>query len=365
MNSCLLRLTMILPLSSLACITVTYQPRHVVPGDSPFPAIQIEDVTVGERHSVPGLADEAELERTVLWSVRIEAGPRTDIIDMSWSPASAPRCAGGHPALDILLDSTPNHVLADSKQVHWERPVVISGQRIVTGRFHEDRPLLHQPSVVDVRLVHHNAGQANEACVRLTATGPDATYWNQKRWSVGARASFRRSLPFTRSSTLVVGASVGRWVGPVRIGLEGTVGGTDDNDGSGPDPNGPTGTGLCFLAPGPDCDAVNLGSLALETGGVAWRWYRWAIGWSAAYETHFAGMKRLPTGGGPAESRNAISGGPRLGLQLLRVVPQIAGASRFGPTSAWGFELFAAAGQTWEGTVDGSPLTVGVSVLGF
>jgi hypothetical protein len=207
--------------------------------------------------------------------------------------------------------------------------------------------------------VHREGGAAREDCVRVAMTGAGVTYWNLKRWSVGARLSWRRGLRFTDSSVLLVALSVGRWWGPVRIGVEAMVGGTNDSENSDgtPDRSGPGGTGLCFLAPGPDCDEVNTGGAALEASGIAWRWDRWAVGWSLAYETLFAQLK-------PVE-RHAIAGGPRLALQLLRAVPDVTGVSPHSPTSAWGFELYAAAGWELTGAANGRPVTYGVSLLGF
>src|SRR6266700_7552085 len=97
-------------------------------------------------------------------------------------------------------------------QVRWQRPVVLQGQQVLWGRFAEDPPLLHDTSVVDVRLVKYEAGAPRELCVRVPMTGAGVTYWNLKRWSLGGRVSFRRSLPFSDSSVLLLGLSAGRWV---------------------------------------------------------------------------------------------------------------------------------------------------------
>jgi hypothetical protein len=149
-------------------------------------------------------------------------------------------------------------------------------------------------------------------------------------------------------------------VGPVRLGLEASIGGTND-----PAPDYPHGTGLCFLAPGPDCDRVTMGGLTAEASGLGWRWKRWALGWSLGYEAFYAGLSHKAPAGGPMLTRRASSGGPRLGVQLLRVIADVAGVSRFGPTRAWGFEVFVAAGQEWTGEASGSPVTFGLSLLGF
>jgi hypothetical protein len=369
-------------LCSLACLSVHYQARQSTRGDPASPAAHAERVAIRDLHDKPGEAPASgatwvrprvtragletteiasEIDRTLVLSVRIAAGPRAEIVAMTWSPPSAPRCSGGHPALAILTDAEGelNSTVMERPQVRWERPVVLQGEQVLSGRFDEDPPLLHQDSVVDIRLATYQAGVRREDCIRVPMTGAGVTYWNLKHWSLGGRVSWRRALPSTHSSVLLLGLSLGRWWGPVRIGVEGLVGGTADSsrsDGA-PDPDGPSGTGLCFLASGPDCDTVTLGAAALEASGIGWRWTRWAIGWSVAYETSFASL--LPV------HRWAIAGGPRLALQLLRAVPDIAGVSRFSPTSAWGVELYAAAGQQWKGAAAGTPVTYGVSLLGF
>ena len=366
----------------LACWSVHYQARQSTPGDPARPATHAERIAIRDLHDKPGEASggsgtwirprvtraglegneiSVDIDRTLVLSVRIEAGARADILDLTWSPPSAPLCAGGHPVLAILTDAEGelNSGLTERPQVRWERPVVLQGEQVLSGRFDEDSPLLHQDSVVDVRLATYEAGVRREDCVRVPMTGAGVTYWNLKHWSLGGRVSWRRALPSTNSSVVLLGLSAGRWWGPVRIAVEGLVGGTADSsrsDGA-PDPDGPHGTGLCFVASGPDCDIVTMGTVALETSGIGWRWTRWAIGWSVAYETSFASLRPV--------HRWAIAGGPRLGLQLLRAVPDVAGVSRFSPTSAWGFELYAAAGQEWKGAAAGTPVTYGVSLLGF
>jgi hypothetical protein len=370
------------PLSAMSCVSVRYQARQSLPGDPATPATHAEGVAIRDLHLTAGEVDvpdggwarpsvtreglttepvPGDIDRTVLLAVRIAASAQVEVEDMVWSPVSAPRCAGGHPALAILIDAEGelNSSVAERPQVHWERPVVLRGEQVLSGRFDEDPPLLHSASVVDVRLTRREGGAAREDCVRIPVTGPGVTYWNLKRWSIGGRVSWRRALRFTDSSLLLFGLSIGRWWGPVRIGVEGMIGGTSgspNSDGT-PDPGGPTGTGLCFLASGPDCDDVTTGGFALEASGIAWRWDRWAVGWSLAYETLFAGIR-------PVE-HHAIAGGPRLALQLLRALPNVTGVSRHSPTSAWGFEIYAAAGWEMAGAATGPPITYGVSFLGF
>lgn len=364
------------------CISVRYQARQSMPGDPATPATYAERITVRDLHGRAGEAYETngptgrprvtreglqmdavpdEIDRTVLLSVRIDPGPGADIVGMTWSPAAAPRCAGRHPALAILtdVDGELNSSFADREQVRWERPVILRGQTVLSGRFDEDRPLLHGDSVVDVLMVAHDGAATRWVCARVPITGAGVTYWNQKRWSVGARLSWQRGVRFSRSSVLLAGFSVARWWGPVRIGVEGIVGGSSDgpsNDGT-PDPQGPTGTAFCFVASGPDCESVTTGGVALQAGGIGWRWERWALGWSVAYEALYARIRPV--------DRHAMAAGPRVSLQLLRALPDIAGVSPHSPTSAWGFELYAAAAQELSGTAAGTPITYGVSLLGF
>jgi hypothetical protein len=107
------------------CISVRYQARQSTPGDPATPATHAERITVRDLHFTAGEVYETngpigrprvtregltadavpdETDRTLLLSVRIDAGPGADVVGMSWSPASAPRCAGGHPALAIMTD---------------------------------------------------------------------------------------------------------------------------------------------------------------------------------------------------------------------------------------------------------------------
>ncbi len=62
---------------------------------------------------------------------------------------------------------------------------------------------------------------------------------------------------------------------------------------------------------------------------------------------------------------HAMAAGPRVALQLLHALPDSAGVSQHSPTSAWGFELYAAVPQELSGTAAGTPITYGVSFLGF
>jgi hypothetical protein len=377
------------------CVGVQYRPRTAPPGDPPVPAARLARLTWDESLVVPGehvitkhgrtprgssrwarpmvtreglirIEQGPDIEETVSWQVHLSAGPGAEVLEMRWAAAAELRCAGGLPALDILVDDAePIHGVlfgdeltpAYESRIHWERPVVIAGERLVTGRFYKDPVPLELPSVVDVRLRQHEAGGAREVCVRVPVTGPGITFWSQKKWSLGARLTWRRSLAFSKSSTLAVGLSLGRWLGPVRLGLGGTLGGTPDvaADGS-------PGTAPCFADPGPACDNIFLGTLALEANGLVWRWSGWAVGWSASYETIFAGVRPFAP---PATLTHAVSGGPRLALQLLSVPAAIPGAERFSPTSAWGVELFAAAASEWRGAARGTPLTFGASLLAF
>ncbi len=364
------------------CISLRYQARQSAPGDPATPAAHAERITVRDLHGRAGETYETngpsgrpyvtrqglevdavsdDTEKTVLLSVRMDAGPEAAVVGMTWSPAAAPRCAGGHPALAILtdVDGELNSSFAHREQAHWERPVILRGQNVLSGRFDEDRPLLHGDSVVDVLMVEHDGAAMRLACARVAITGAGVTYWNQKRWSVGERLSWQRGLRFSRSSVLLAGFSVARWWGSVRIGVEGIFGGSSDGpsgDGT-PDPSGPSGTGACFLVSGPDCEHVTTGGMALQAGGIAWRWEHWAAGWSVAYEALYARIRPM--------DRHALAAGPRVALQLLRALPDIAGVSQHSPTSAWGFELYAAAAQELSGTAAGTPITYGVSLLGF
>lgn len=178
----------------------TYPAHGALPGTPPVPAMRVDHVATGERTLRAGVDDAPgntfarllvtrnglesrstngdDVLRTIRWALRVQGGAGIDVLDMTWSPGWAPLCAGGHPALDILLDldAPPNHVLAPDAQVRWERPVIVRGERVLSGRFDEDRPLLTVPSVVDVRLIAHEGGNPREICVRVPVTGPKITY---------------------------------------------------------------------------------------------------------------------------------------------------------------------------------------------
>jgi hypothetical protein len=320
---------------------------------------------IEERH------DDERLEHTVFWKVHIDAGARADVLDMSRGPATTPRCEGGDRALDLSVDDAeplhgvwfPGTLDTPERQVHWERPIVLRGEHVITGRFaddeDEDQELLASPSVVDVALVLHDVSGDRKVCVRVPASGPGVVLRDEAKWSVGGRLSWRRALAFSNSSTLAAGLAVGRWVGPVRIGLAGTVGGADTST------DGARGTSRCFISAGPDCDDIFFGTAALEAGGLAWRWGRLGLGWSASYETIFASITPASASAHQAPLMHAISGGARFGLQLLRTSSIIPGAERAGPTSAWGVELFAAQATELLGAARGVPLTFGASLLWF
>jgi hypothetical protein len=373
-----------------ACLPVTHNARRAPLADPSLPPLRVESLTTNAVAGTPGeevirkrargpdirgklvvTSEGARLRRAgqggrwaVVVGARLSAGTgdrRVEVIDLTWSPASAPRCAGGLPALDIMVDveGLPYLRLDGMAQVRWERPVVLQGERVVFGRFEENRELLRQPTVMDVHLIERNGAFAREACVRVPVTGQDITYWADKGWSVGVHMGWRRALAFTPGSVFTLGPSFGRWLGPVRLAVGGLFGWT------GAPVNHPRDQGLCFLGPGPDCDHVDVGGLALEASGVARRGSRWAVGWSLAYEVLYAEMERADPVTGVKQSRRATSGGPRLGVRVLRVPPKILGLSHVSPTHGWGFELFAAAARTWSGQAAGAPLTFGVALVAF
>jgi hypothetical protein len=374
------------PLAVIACTSTVYEVRQAPLGTPASPAVRAARVTVGGHRDEPGwnmragssgldeqafvspngleINDVGSSARTpaVLVSMRVQAGAGLEVRDAMWSRPSAPPCEGGHPALDLLVDVVPNNFLADDATIHWERPLVLRGDRVLTARFDEDLPLLREMSVVDLHVLQPGGVGTRETCVRVPATGPEVTFTRVLHWSLGGRLSARRSLAFSKSSVLTLAASIGRWVGPVRVGVEGLIGGSAQD---GPTPGTGTSTLLCAFATEPGCDDVTVEGLSLEANGLAWRGQRWAVGWGVAYETLFADIVRWPQGGGPAAHRSAIAGGPRLELQLLRVSPAVEQISRYSPTSAWGLELFVAAAQEWRGSAAGSPATLGISLLGF
>jgi hypothetical protein len=360
---------LLLVATAAGCLPITYQARRSVPGDPAVPAAHVEGVktwdptyapgTVGYKEDliapvVTNVGFHASDERTdrreyVLWSVRLDGGPGTEVVAMMWSPPGAPKCQGGHPALDLLLDRVgPKDMpLLEEGLVHWERPFIIKGSRVVSGRFDQDMPLLHQPSVVDLTLREHDAAGEREVCVRVPVAGPGITYWSTKRWSLGYRIGFRSAQAFTTGSTFSFSMGLGRWIGPVRVGLEGGFTGTNKDTA---DQGSPAG---------------NLGTFALEASGPFARWGRyWGLAWSLGYEASFGAMHRLDPAMSPVVS-HVGAGGPRLGLRLFAGLPDLDGVSPFSPTSAWSIELFAAAAQEYYGPTSGHPLSYGLAIVGF
>jgi hypothetical protein len=307
----------------------------------------------GRRAVTPGGTERRDyshgsFSHTVHIDVRVQAGPdggSVGVVDMAWNEPSVPPCEGTNLATDLLVVRQGDpYWPVDARQIHWERPVVVRGERIVSGRFADDSTLptlLLRPSVVDVHVVTPHGSEMRRSCVRVPVTGPDVDYRSMKTWAGGARVEWRSSLAFAPVEAIMVGASLARWVGPVRFGLHGMIGVGDDWT-----------------------EDIVVGGLVAEVGGLAWRWTRWALGWSLGYEALFADLERNELPGQP-RTRGASQGGPRLGLQVLRTSPEVMRVSRFSPTDAWGLELFVAAAQTWRGGDAGSPLTFGVALLAF
>jgi hypothetical protein len=180
----------------------TYRARQAPNGDPGWPAAHVDGVRPSDSYQTRGwyyasgeYARLATITRDrgfevdgyatavnpdVRWDIRLQGGDGTDVVAMMWSPPTAPRCQGGHPAIAVLLDldAPPNHPLAPDRQVHWERPVLVRGERIVAGRFDEDPDLLRRESVVDLRLIQHVGGATREVCVRVPVKGPGVTYWD-------------------------------------------------------------------------------------------------------------------------------------------------------------------------------------------
>ncbi len=187
------------PLSASACLPAHYQATQWLPGDPATPAMHAERVSLRDLHITAGEVDRGEgasarprVTRqglkaepipsegfsTILLAVRVATRSPIEVLDMVWSPPFAPRCAGGHPALAILIDAEGelNSFVAVRPQVHWERPVVLAGERVLSGRFDDDEPLRHNTSVVDVRLILHEGAVAREECVRVPMTGLGVAY---------------------------------------------------------------------------------------------------------------------------------------------------------------------------------------------
>jgi hypothetical protein len=359
----------------------SYEARRAPAGDPTWPPARAQGVTVHDSWDTPGVyssgtvrgvhavvtpdgdfqvlgSSGVEVEGGVRWDVRLDGGDGVGVRALSWAAADSTPCLGGQRAGAILLDRAgpPEGWLSLERDVRWERPVVVRGPRVISGRFRDDPALRFAPSVVDVELEPRAPG-AGPTCVRVPVVGAELAYWNRARWSLGLRFAYRRSLRFTESSTVSAGLSLGRWIGPVRVSVEGILGTTAEDRPSGD-------TALCSAAGGPACDTVDFDGFSIEAGGLAWRLGRsWALGWSAAIETLFARIDRhdRPT----SETTSASATGPRVALQLLRAPHPLDGVAPRSPADAWGLELFVAAPLELTGAARGSQVDVGFALLTF
>lgn len=243
---------------------------------------------------------------------------------------------GGHPSLRLSVDG----------EARWARPVSLLGEHVVSSHFDEDRPLLETASVVDLLLVEQTT-PPRQTCVRVPVTGPGSSFAEIRGWSLGGRFSVRNTLPFLAVGSATVGSSLGRWWGPVRLGVELLAG--ESNEQHQPRV------------------VAHLVIPALELSGIVYRWNRWAIGWSTAYELLIASIEENPATGTRLTS-TAVSGGPRLGLRFLSVAPWIDSIPRWHARTSWGIEIFTSAaglaphGPTYSGS-DRSPLAWGLSAI--
>ena len=350
-----------------SCDATQYQTRRAPVGDPATPNARVDGIDQYEfslpagasrsskedmdvaRVTSSGFHPDNELlieEPGTIWDVRLQGGDAgVEVRAMTWGDARSPRCKGGYAALDLLLDPEGDPLTGDlgpPRQVRWERPLIVRGERVLSGRFERDPALFGRASVIDLLLVPQGDGSPGEVCVRVPVSGPDVEYRMRKRWSLGLRFGARDALPFSSGGALLVGLSVGRWIGPLRLGLEGIIGSARDRG-----------------------DELTVFGFALETSGVfAVVSPVWRLGWSAAFEALWArDESRYRPGELPPIYGSA--GGLRLGLQLLAT--QLAPQSlwRFSPTSACGFELFAAVEPEWTGDPHGSRVDFGVAALAF
>ena len=211
-------------------------------------------------------------------------------------------------------------------------------------------------SVVDVLLVERDGAALRQVCVRVPVTGAGITYWNQKRWSLGARMSWRRGLRFSRSSVLLTGISVARWWGPVRIGVERIIGDSSDRpSATGRRPGGADAPALAFWSRDPVAERRH-------------RWHR-AASWRHRLALEALGPRlerglrsavradpaRFAAGSPPAR---AFRCGSCACCRHCRRVPALA-------DQRLGLQLYAAAAQELTGAAAGAPVTYSVSFLAF
>lgn len=352
----------ILSLGNLGCAgAVAYRPRTEQAGIPAEPPTSLESVVATPEHVLQpgvhqpginrgpyrrpvvtrdGLQEGPEVDsdyvRSIMIAVRTLTTRPVDIVSMNWTAAQAPRCVGGHPSLRLSVDG----------ETRWARPLDLLGEHVVSSRFDEDRPLLESASVVDLLLVEQTE-PPQQTCVRVPVTGATSSFSELREWSLGGRFAVRNTLPFLAVGSGGFGPSVGRWLGPLRVGVELLAGQSNEQ--------------------GQPLVTAQLLNPALELSGIVYRWNHWALGWSAAYELLIASIEETPAAG-PKSTRNAVSGGPRLGLRFVSVAPWINSIPRWHARTFWGIEIFtSAAGLAPHGPTDPrherSPLAWGLSAI--
>jgi hypothetical protein len=347
-------------LFGLGCVPVRYLPRDPPAGSPGHPPVSLDGITIEKPDVAPpkievtreGMAEYGEsgayFERNTTIAVRVQTREALEVAGMWFGDPGSRFCAGEHLAIALAVDG----------RTRWERPLIVSGDHVITGTFAAEPARLQVASVVDVRLVEPDSDR-KQTCVRVPVTRADVPQRADKRWSAGGRLSYRRALPFDASSTFALGISLGRWLGPLRLGVEGFLGGTNESSSTAVQLPG---TSLCFLAPGKDCTDVTMGGWALESSGILWRRARLALGWSLAYERLIARLR--PNGSKTDPYVDRTANGVRLAVQVLRSAPGVLGASPRDPTSAGGLELFLAS-PLGPRTGSGASLTWGIAVVGF
>jgi hypothetical protein len=354
------------------CYSTVFQARRAPLGDPATPAARVDGVDQWDFSLPAGVTDDTKemveveqvtssgfhrtsdskmLEPAIVWDVRLQGGDAgVEVHAMIWGAATSPRCQGEHTASDLMLDPEGEPAtgsLESTRQVRWERPLVVRGERVLSGRFERDTDLFGRPSVIDLLLTQ--PGSPDAVCVRVPLSGPGVEYRTGHRWSPGVRVEWREALPFATGGAGLVGLSLGRWVGPVRVGLEGIIGVAGDRGGS---------LGL-------------LGSALEASGTFAIVSPHWRLGWSAAFEALWAWQTETKAQLEQDQKDNRVepvfgaAGGLRLGLRLITSAQAPPGLSPFGPSSGTALELFAATEHEWTGELRGSRLDFGLALVAF
>jgi hypothetical protein len=205
-------------LASLALVALvvsacgmTHQFAPATPTKIVAPAAELELVALGDDGLLVALPDgyatSAGTAVRLRWHAREEG---TGIARAFLVPPLAAPCTGGLRAELMAVDG----------QTRWDRPVGLGVDHDVTLSFPGDPRLEAGPLVLDVEI----AGAHGTACARLPVTEAERPLVALSKGVFGFGFSIAVPLRARSSAIVRVDALVGRWIGPVIVGLRLGVG---------------------------------------------------------------------------------------------------------------------------------------------